>query len=234
MRIASVNANKRLSSSVASERALRWIDSTRPDLLLLQEPFPLRSQPPMMLGDAIYVAHNKYSAIYAVPSRVRILNVELPERCLAVQTGGTVFVNTYLSPYRSAVRTREIDLLRAAIQNVSRSSVLFVGDFNLAPSAADGLIGEKQSKWTSGAERTALASLMRDCLLVDLLCPALCGTQEYSIERVLNGEEVRFRCDLALASNGILSRTVAKYDHTVRLGAEPWTDHSAIVIEVGE
>jgi len=230
IRIGCINGNKRLGSQFARERLDRWLLEYQPHLLLLQEPFALRAITPLIFSSYGLNCATGYSAVYSREIEVAPLHISLPERSLAVNVCGLTIFNTYLSPYQSAVRSDELRRLSEVAEGLLTSDLMFCGDFNLAPQNEDGIVDGRASQWTQARERVQLEVLKKRFGLIDVLSANLCGTQHFTVERSLRGRDVKFRCDFALLTQGLAERSSCSYDHSVRIGPEPWTDHSAIRI----
>jgi len=231
MRIVSTNLNQRLGNAGVRLRFETWLAIQVPDLLVAQEPFK-RGQParPQIAGYRL-IGTTPLVSCWIREHHGTAQVIEHSERWQEVRLSGLGIHNVYLSAHSSKDRC---DLLLELADTVGRSGeeCLVLGDFNLAPRLDDGLFGDKPSAFTKATERRALATLITAKRLVDSTCPAPGSAPEFTLERTVNGQSSRFRCDLALLSACLRDSVSVAYDHSVRTAAGSFTDHSAIVVEL--
>lgn len=151
---------------------------------------------------------------------------------LGLSVRGHFIFNVHLSPYKSSDRREELHSLEGIVQSGPNSGIIIGGDFNLAPRPQDGLFNDTASTWTAPLEREAFERLTRVCGLVDLLGQS--ADQEYSIERLIPGGRVRFRCDLILCSKGLQNVAKVNYLHETRIGAWAVSDHSGMLLSLND
>lgn len=229
MKIVSVNLNQRLGSEAARSRFLSWLAVERPDLVLAQEPFRPQAQNRPSL-DGYRVIHATQHMACWVSESVAEPRVDAgSDRWQKMLLPGFVVHHLYLSPH-SAKERRE--LLAAVAASASHGSHIFLGDFNLAPRPQDGLFDDRPSRFNSAAERQAFQDLLHVAGLVDATCAERDEEIEFTLERTQLGKPLRFRCDLALVPKAYLNSCKIRFDHTVRVGPEAFTDHSAIILRL--
>src|SRR5512134_3472277 len=109
--------------------------------------------------------------------------------------GRSLVPGVYLPADKSdaARRAALLGQLAQAIRERPERPHVIVGDFNLAPTPADGLYGGNPSPWTSKREREALDALIIAGRLVD-------STREpgtavgFTFERLIHKRLSQFRC----------------------------------------
>jgi hypothetical protein len=224
MMVGSVNANKRLGSASARACAISWAQRRRLALLVVQEPWRGSRTTAVSLPDwsllagdarlAVWMAQG--SALWATRPHGWWLTVHLPHCQLH---------SVHLDPYTSAARATQLRALTETLDPAARHVI--VGDFNLAPRPADGRYGEIASRFTSAAERAAFRALLERHGLRDSteLDPPV-----FTIERTVNDQLSRFRCDLALVPGGLPTGAV-ETDTETRRGRLAFTDHAAILVD---
>jgi len=223
MRVASVNLNKGLNGP-RRPRFDAWLQNVDPDVLLVQEPVGVGTGPPQALGPLLLVEGNDLVAAYVAPS-FRAAAEFLEERWLRVQVDAWTFDDVYL-PHES--KTGRQTFFERLAQKPARHR-LIVGDFNMAPRPKDGTYGDQESTWTGARERTAFSRLLQSGLL-DL---GESDPHRFTFEKLNRGAWSRFRCDLALLSKGERTEAVYTSDPGVREAASGFTDHSAIIVDLG-
>jgi exonuclease III len=230
LRIISINLRKRLTNPHCQCALLNWLSPLQPTLLAVQEPIASKQSNPEQLAGLHLLFGTEDVACWVEQGNTAYADdLQIPG--IVVEIEGIVVCITYLSSERSSKRVSQLQALRSRLLKCKKPIVL-VGDFNLAPSSCDGLYGEATSPWTKKSERIALAEMTRDLDLVDLTSPDQLGQQQFTFERINKGKWTRFRCDLAFARRG--TGATARYDHSVRLGSQAFTDHSACVVEYHE
>lgn len=155
MKIATWNVN---SINVRLEQLLNWLDSTKTDVICLQETktvdanFPL--EPINEAGyNAVFMGQKSYNGV-AIISRHSITNVQknfpddnddAPKRLIAADINGVHIVNTYI-PNGTELWTDKFDFKLDWLQKLRKyfddkcttdSDVLLCGDFNVAPDELD-------------------------------------------------------------------------------------------------
>lgn len=232
MRIVSANLNQRVGNAQARARLESWLREQAATLFLAQEPFvPTRIDRPPLEGYTL-LSSSQMVSCWLAGGHPEPIVVEHDERWHEIAWENLSVHNVYLSPYSSKDRREMLVALKTAIGGRQRRNAIVLGDFNLAPRLADGVFGEEPSKFTTAAERSALGQLLRSARLVDSTCPPPDREPEFTFERTQNGRPLRFRCDLALVSEGLCDSAEISYDHSVRFVGSGFTDHSAIVVEV--
>lgn len=229
-----MNANKGGHSSRRA-KLLAWIDRTRPEVLFLQEPWRAGQDPLAAIGPLRFIQGNSNVAAYArEPADFTVARFE--DRWLTLHGGGAALHGVYFHCETGERRQRAelLDRLAAAVQAVPMLPHIVVGDFNLAPTHRDGLYGGNPSRWTSEREREALRSLLATGGLIDATF-APKRPNGFTFERAINGRRLQFRCDLALV-DGVLHESgdlIVGVDHGVRIGSGAFTDHSALIVDLG-
>jgi exonuclease III len=229
MKLASINLRKRANDPPTAAALRAWLAIVCSTILIIQEATAHTATLPSKLADLDLVAGNAQVACWARQGAALTAEVTaIP--AVVVEASSVLICGTYLSAYSSAERVRQLHALRHLLLERSQPIVL-MGDFNLAPMAPDGRYGGEESKWTSAAERAALAKLVSEIGLVDLTTCCRLGEQHFTFERINKGKWTRFRCDLAFAPDG--PSFAARYDHDVRTGSHAFTDHSACIVDLG-
>lgn len=230
-RIASINTNKRLNTRTASDRFGNWLQRQQVDLVVNQEP-STSSLPPVTPDGYTGVGGN--NRIYCWVRNGR----SLPKCHLVadwlqrLDLGELIVYNVYLDAYRRQTRAEQLVKLTEELGTEANNgkAILVLGDFNLAPALEDGLYGGQPSTYNSDVERRPLRRMLQLGRLVDL-GQGDTGRQ-WTLERLIGGKLSQFRCDLALISDRLAKQTRLGYDHGVRVGAERFTDHSALLVDV--
>jgi exonuclease III len=231
MRIASINLNRRLGSDVPRKRLEGWLAGHEIDLLLAQEAWtqthadaPLISSFMSLGGTAL--VHAWIVNRCALAHQVELLG----PKWLRLDVAGLVVHVVYLDATSSARRARELEALLAHMARETSSDLMVVGDFNLAPSAADGLYGDRPSGFNSETDRAPFRRLLAGVGLVDL--GAVARGPSFTFERMRGGRRSAFRCDLILASISLAPELTLSSDHSTRDPTSGFTDHSGLVIDV--
>jgi hypothetical protein len=229
MRIASLNLNKRLGNASARLRALEWLRTNEISLVLTQEPYRNCDKPPSLDGFRPLVGNHQVFA-WIAESLEPPPSVSVRAWWQRLELGYLVVHNVYLDPYSRRSRGDQLEELHDHVRAEPGQPMLIVGDFNLAPRPEDGCFDGKASRFNSDVDRGPFRRLLVDVRLQDLTSAAS-GVQ-YSIVRERRGKRIEFRCDLALASDYIAPTITANYHHDTRAGALPFTDHSALVLNL--
>jgi exonuclease III len=158
---------------------------------------------------------------------------DLRENWQEIQLDYMIVHNVYLSAYDSNERCKFLVDLKKYISSESDRPILIVGDFNLAPTPRDGMVDNQISTFTQLQERIDFESLLSSAKVIDVTSPIFSSTEQvqYTIERRFKRSVSRFRCDLALLTDYMVSAVKARYDHEVRTGLNSFTDHSALIID---
>lgn len=231
MKVGSANLNQRIGNTASRRRFESWLHYRDLDVVLAQEPFNSKAEErPVLTGYELISTSPLLSAWAKAPQASRFQVRQHGDRWQELSVGGLNLHNLYLSPHSSKERRDLLDQIASHITDNTPSIVL--GDFNLAPRPEDGRFGQQESGFTSPAERRAFARLLSAATLVDATCSSGDAEPEFTFERMQQGKQIRFRCDLALVSAALIPSTSIEYDHTVRIGASAFTDHSAILVSL--
>jgi endonuclease/exonuclease/phosphatase family metal-dependent hydrolase len=229
MRLASVNLNKRMRNPAAHARLAAWLCDQNVDVLTAQEPWKAADGAPVSLGCYRHAAGDARLSGW-IHERWAMVPVTRPDAFVQrLELGWLVAFNVYLDAYAGAVRAAQLRRLRDLALAENGRPALLIGDFNLAPRPADGRFGEQPSTSTSRAERESLRELLTAARLVDATAA---DPPEFTFGRMINGRAYKFRCDLALLSARLQATARITYDHSVRIGATHFTDHSAILADL--
>jgi exodeoxyribonuclease-3 len=256
MRVATWNVN---SVTARLPRLLEWLESRQPDVACLQElkvtedKFP--HLPVQGLGyEAAVHADGRWNGV-AVLSRVGLDDVRRgiadepgfpdPEsRAVSAVCDGVLVRSVYVPNGRTpddphyAYKLRWLDALRAtlAAELADHSSVMVLGDFNVAPTDADVWDPAKfvGSTHVTEPERAALAAL-RDLGLTDVVPRPGKGPNPFTYWDYRAGafhQDWGMRIDHAYASTAVAERvTDAWVDRETRKGKGP-SDHAPVVIDL--
>ena len=229
MRLASVNMQKAANNMRKVAALERWLSIVRPEIVMMQEPVVGGAALPLILDDMHLISGNAQVACWSHKDVITKSSLfEIP--ALTVETHTAIICNTYLSASSRRLRIEQLAKLRELLRQ-NEKSIILLGDFNLAPDVHDGLYGDDPSTWTNAGERRALKELVTEIGAMDLLSRSRLGEQHFTLERIVKSKWSRFRCDLVFAPDS--SNISARYDHSVRLGPNAFTDHSACIIELG-
>lgn len=155
MKVATWNVN---SINVRLEQVLNWLESTKTDVLCLQETKSVEKNFPLeQIIEADYnvefVGEKSYNGV-AILSKYKIENVQknfhddeldAPKRLIAADINGVHIVNTYI-PNGTELWTDKFDFKLDWLQRLRKyfdercpadSDVLLCGDFNVAPDELD-------------------------------------------------------------------------------------------------
>ncbi len=230
IRIASINLNKRLGNPKARLLLEAWLEKNQVDLLLMQEPW--------VIGNKKHIELNFFDDLGGTDSvrawiRRKWKHPGVENRANNWQIIRLDFLdlhNVYLSAYESQERIIFLNILRGSVVAEQLKPVLITGDFNLAPTPIDGMVGKHLSNFTKEEERKAFNNLLEVGKIVDSTRTIDPPKVQYTIQRKTQGVESRFRCDLVLVSDYIVEEALITYDHSVRETPNSFTDHSAILI----
>lgn len=229
MRVISINLRKRLGDGSTQAVFARWVATFDPDVVIAQEPTVRDDGLPPVLAQGLVLRAGDHRVACWVRDGLAERSRLAPVPAVLLEVNDWCVCGTYLSSRSPGERVAQLTALRTLLLGQSKP-VLLAGDFNLAPTAADGRYGDAESRWTGQGERVALQALMMDLDLIDLTSVERLGAQHFTFERLNKQKWNRFRCDLALGRGDVDIR--AAYDHTVRLGSHAFTDHSACVIDM--
>jgi exonuclease III len=232
-RVVSLNANKRVQSPRSLALLTAWLARVRPDLLLLQEPWPHGKEPSACIGSLSRVAGDSNVAAFA-EAALPVVVVAHQARWLTVEVGGRRFHDVYFPAGAGDAKVRAdlLDALAARVAGERGARHLIFGDFNMAPTAADGLFDGKPTTWTIRRERAAFERLLAEGGLVDAT-RTIESAERFTYKRLRGGKVSQYRCDLALVDRRLIDAgavTIAM-DHTVRSGGA-FTDHSAVLVDL--
>lgn len=234
LRVVSLNANKRTQNARNLALLESWLDENEPGLLLLQEPWVHGALSSSKLGQLEFVGGDSNVAAFAVSGLPVSLHRQ-EGRWLTLSLGSIRFHNVYFPAASTDTQRRAefLDALAKCIVGDRDFSHVVVGDFNMAPTPTDGIYDDKQSTWTGERERGSFARLVSVAGLVDSTW-SLDSPDRFTLERLVNGKPSRFRCDLALVDQRLFQRGAARVvvDHSVRRGTTPFTDHSALKVDL--
>jgi exonuclease III len=233
MRIASINLNKRLGNPKARQRVEAWLLDNKIDLLLVQEPWNRGRVDSIQLRfwDDLGGSDGVRAWVRGKWKSPRVKN--LRENWQEIQLDYMIVHNVYFSAYDANERGKFLVDLKEYISSESDRPILIVGDFNLAPTPRDGMVDNQISTFTQPQERIDFESLLSSAKLVDVTSPSFSNAEhvQYTIERRFKSSVSRFRCDLALLTDYMVSTVKTRYDHEVRTGMNSFTDHSALIID---
>ena len=230
MRLASLNARKKMGKEACLKQIADWAAYHELDLICIQEATTKSGTSGTVDGFVKAGGGPDLETWVKVGYQPPDIDDAFPWLQM-VSIGSAQIANLHLSPSSSDARARQMEQLANKLCNFGDGPILAIGDFNTAPQADDGLYGEQHSRWVSRKERSSFNALLEKNLLVDVLSAAHSGGQQYTFERSIRGKESRFRCDLALATDYFVPDITAFYDHSVRMVPPALTDHSAIVID---
>lgn len=232
MRVVSLNGRQGLRNSRNQALLVDWLKRHDADVAVLQEPWKTGAVAPSRLGDLQWAGGNALVAAY---SRRALEAKLIDDRWLLALVGDVAIHGVYFPAASgdSAARAARLAALTTYVENERSVRHVVVGDFNLAPTTADGVYNGQPSGFTSRRERDALAGLLAAGNLVDVVCSA--GNERpFTFVREIRGRTSKFRCDLALVDCDRLgSGAIAvSLDHSVRDGSVAFTDHSAVIVDL--
>ncbi|MEU8818519.1 exodeoxyribonuclease III [Actinoplanes sp. NPDC048796] len=257
MRFATWNVN---SVKARLPRLLEWLDTTKPDVLCLQETkvadgaFPSDEVAELGYATAAY-GQGRWNGV-AILSRAGLEDVRrgfpgepgYPEpeaRAIGALCDGIRFVSVYVPNGRTPddphyeYKLRWLAALREAlIPDVAAGPVVVTGDYNVAPTDAD--VWDPAvfagSTHVTPAERAALAAI-REIGLQDVVARPLKGDHPFTYWDYRAGmfhQNKGMRIDLVYATPAIAGRvTDAVVDREARKGKGP-SDHAPIVVDLGD
>ncbi|MEV4348477.1 exodeoxyribonuclease III [Actinoplanes sp. NPDC049596] len=257
MRFATWNVN---SVKARLPRLLEWLDTTKPDVLCLQETkvaadgFPSDEVGELGYATAAY-GQGRWNGV-ALLSRVGLEDVRqgfpgepgYPEpeaRAIGATCGGVRFVSVYVPNGRTPedphyeYKLRWLAALRDALApEVAAGPVVVAGDFNVAPTDAD--VWDRSvfvgATHVTAPERDALTAI-RDIGLRDVIARPMKGDHPFTYWDYRAGmfhQNKGMRIDLVYATPAIADRvTDAVVDREARKGKGP-SDHAPIVVDLGD
>lgn len=231
MRIVSINLNKRLGNPAVSRFIAEWLKGNNCDVLVAQEPWARTRKENIELVGYDFITGNSSTALWVTSHYANPKFYQHNQEWQEVELDYLSLHNVYLSAYQSADRIKQLEELRGRIENSDDRPVLVVGDFNLAPCSNDGIVGDETSRWTNDKERKFFDTFLKEGKLIDSTSFERSGVQEFTIERTRQEKQIKFRCDLALVSDYVAPLLNIKYDHSSRVGAGAFTDHSSLIID---
>lgn len=222
MRVASINMNRGVSTR--RDKLEAWLQCVGADVLCVQEPATNASSLPDSIGSMARVSGSERVAVWTREGIERAFEWMSEHWVRALIAGWTIDA-VYLPAKGKMKRAAEIKALTRA----RTERRLIVGDFNMAPRPEDGLKNGDISDWTGVRERHAFEKLVASGM-VDL---GVDDPHRFTfVNRAVEGDS-RHRCDLALVSSESRAGTTYRSDPTVQSGAGRFTDHSAILVELG-
>ena len=256
MRFATWNVN---SVKARLPRLLEWLDTTKPDVLLLQETkvpqdgFPAAEVAELGYETADY-GQGRWNGV-AVLSRVGLTEVRRgfdgepgypgPEaRAVGATCGGVRFLSVYVPNGRTpddphyVYKLSWLAALRTALgAELTAGPLVVAGDFNVAPTDDD--VWDPAvfagSTHVTPPERDALAAI-RELGLRDVPARPMKGDRPFTYWDYRAGmfhQNKGMRIDLVLATADVAGRvTDAVIDREARKGKGP-SDHAPIVVELG-
>jgi exodeoxyribonuclease III len=256
MRFATWNVN---SVKARLPRLLEWLDTSKPDVVCLQETkvaadgFPTAEVGDLGYSVAAY-GQGRWNGV-ALLSRIGVAEVREgfpgepgypdPEaRAISALCGDIRFMSVYVPNGRTPedphyqYKLAWLAALRNALaDDLVAGPLVVAGDFNVAPTDDDVwdpavFVG---STHVTPAERTALAEI-RDLGLRDIVGRPLKGDRSFTYWDYRAGMfhmNKGMRIDMVLASDDVASRvTDAVVDREARKGKGP-SDHAPIVVDLG-
>jgi exodeoxyribonuclease-3 len=256
MRFATWNVN---SVKARLPRLMEWLDTTKPDVVCLQETkVPAGGFPSAEVGDLGYetaaYGQGRWNGV-ALLSRVGLAEVRDgfpgepgypdPEaRAISARCGDIRFMSVYVPNGRTPedphyrYKLSWLSALRAALaDDLAAGPLVVAGDFNVAPTDDDVwdpavFVG---STHVTPPERSALAAI-RELGLRDIVGRPLKGNHPFTYWDYRAGnfhQDKGMRIDLVLASAGVAERVQdAVVDREARKGKGP-SDHAPIVVDLG-
>jgi exodeoxyribonuclease-3 len=256
MRFATWNVN---SVKARLPRLLEWLDTTKPDVVCLQETkVPADGFPSAEVGDLGYAVaaygQGRWNGV-ALLSRVGLSEVREgfpgepgypdPEaRAISALCGDIRFMSVYVpngrtpeDPHYTYKLSWLASLRDALADDLTAGPLVVAGDFNVAPTDDDVwdpavFVG---STHVTPPERAALGAI-RDLGLRDIVGRPLKGDHPFTYWDYRAGmfhQNKGMRIDLVLASPDIASRvTDAVIDREARKGKGP-SDHAPLVVDLG-
>lgn len=229
VRLASINLNKGLRNRDRFSRLLHWLRENEVEILLVQEPSRAAPAEWQHIPGFRWLGGNEKVSTW-VEERWSLPDaVQVDGFVQQLRIGYAIVYNAYLDAYSQATRAAQLRRLDELVSSQPLSPTLIVGDFNLAPEAADGLSNGAPSNFNSAVDREPFHHLLTRGGLVDRLSSA---TPEFTIERVIGPRNSQFRCDLALISDYWSPDISCRYSHAVRTKEVGFTDHSAILLDI--
>lgn len=255
MRFATWNVN---SVKARLPRLLEWLDTTKPDVLALQETkVPADGFPAAEVAELGYQAAafglGRWNGV-ALLSRLGLEDVRHgfpgepgypdPEaRAIGALCGGIRFVSVYVpngrtpdDPHYAYKLSWLAALKEALVPDVAAGPLVVAGDFNVAPTDDD--VWDPQvfvgATHVTQPERAAFAAI-RDLGLREVIGRPLKGDRSFTYWDYRAGmfhQNKGMRIDLILASPQIADRvTDAVVDREARKGKGP-SDHAPIVVDI--
>lgn len=255
MRFATWNVN---SVKARLPRLLEWLDTTKPDVLALQETkVPADGFPAAEVAELGYQAAafglGRWNGV-ALLSRLGLEDVRHgfpgepgypdPEaRAIGALCGGIRFVSVYVpngrtpeDPHYAYKLSWLAALKEALVPDVAAGPLVVAGDFNVAPTDDD--VWDPQvfvgATHVTPPERAAFAAI-RDLGLREVIGRPLKGDRSFTYWDYRAGmfhQNKGMRIDLILASPQIADRvTDAVVDREARKGKGP-SDHAPIVVDI--
>jgi Methyltransferase domain/Endonuclease/Exonuclease/phosphatase family len=229
VRLASINLNKRLGNPAVRTKLSVWLHHHQVDVLVAQEPWKPIGRDPIDLAGFRMIGGDGDLFCW-ITERFATPSLSRPDSFVQrLELAWLVVCNTYLDCGSNATRGGQLDLLKKIIAAERGRPTLVCGDFNLAPRPVDGLNNGRPSTFNNATDRTPLAALLAETGLVDTTAT---DPPQFTFERRQSGVPSQFRCDLALAPDHLRPMVPVRYDHTPRLGAQAFTDHSAILVDI--
>lgn len=224
--MAVLNTGKRLARKAGRVAFSCWVEQSRPSVVLVQEPWVAGNPQPFAPDGYVALGGNDRVQAWARTAIGATVAEVLDPCALCVVAAGWALVNVYLDHSKPSARAKQLGTLREILASKDHEVTIVAGDFNLAPSPADGLWRGAPSTFNNSTDRGALAEFMASAALVDLGAPPM--LREFTMVQKIGMHLSEFRCDLALVSAAHASSTILVYDHSTRSGPKAFTDHSAL------
>jgi endonuclease/exonuclease/phosphatase family metal-dependent hydrolase len=168
LRVAVVNANKRLGQKVGRDGIARWVGRHRPDVILLQEPWVAGNPQSFAPDGYVTLAGNERVQAWVSGGHPSATATLAGPCFLRVTLAGWALVSVYLDSGKPATRAGQLLALRDLVVATASAATLVAGDFNLAPCNEDGRHREKASTFNNSVDRTPFYDLLEAATLTDL------------------------------------------------------------------
>lgn len=229
MRLVSLNLNKRLGRPSVHRQVQEWLAKNHVELFVAQEPWHSRQVNSVHLNGYRYIGGNHLVGAWMRYDIRPPICLQQDYYWQVLHVGYLAVDHVYLDPYATKTRSKQLRRLESSIRDAPCQPRVVIGDFNIAPRTVDGIFDGRMSRFNTLTDRAPFHMLCSGNGLIDLTAA---DPPEYSVERVRRERTVQFRCDLALASDYLAPTIRASYDHTTRNGSCPFTDHSALVVDL--
>ncbi|GJE58205.1 endonuclease/exonuclease/phosphatase family protein [Methylobacterium trifolii] len=225
MRLGWLNCNKRACLLRYSHHIQRVFSDSACDAWLLQEFRKNDSELPFHAEEYWLAFASRNIGVY-LRRGLDPVKMEYRSDFFWVASVGNFNLGVMYLDHKSAGRVQQFQEISSLVDQ--NRPTLIGGDINTTLRPKDGIYDGRLSTWTKPKERLAIDRFLTNSGLTDPF-DAHSRPPEFSYGSSRHGKQYMFRSDIVLCSHDIVGRVHIEYDHSTRIGAGSFTDHSAVI-----